>query len=322
MVNLMSDVCYRIRLENYKMLKKAHIIQSRPLIAPKGSVQKTFYNTPILAGEDGNSLCKKYLMTDNPCMLGRIGTIEMGTIQAYLDYRAGLRKEVPKTSIGRLYRNAGFFPATEEAVHRFAEVYIDAAKDLDVMGVFNNHAEDYFVKEYAPQAKLVQFTTYEPFYYAHPWSYALKGKKVLVIHPFKESIDYQYARRETLFDDPEVLPEFELKTIKAVQSLGDNTDGFSDWFEALDFMKGKIDASDYDVALIGCGAYAFPLASHVKRMGKQSVITAGATQLLFGIKGARWDHAETPVPYKDTWIRPNASEVPKQAETVENGCYW
>lgn len=322
MVNLLSDVSYRIRLKNYKILKKLCIIKKRPLIAPKGSVQKTFYNMSILAGEDGNALCKDFLMNDEPCMLGRIGTTEMGTIQAYLDYKAGLRRAVGDISIGRLYQVSGFFPATEEAVHRFAEIYIDAAKDLDVMGVFNNHAEDYFVREYAPQAKLVQFTTYEPFYYVHPWSYALKGKKVLVIHPFKESIDYQYSRRETLFDDPEVLPEFELKTIKAVQTLGDNTDGFADWFEALEFMKKKIEAADFDVALIGCGAYAFPLASHVKRIGKQSVITAGATQLLFGIKGARWDHAETPVPYKDTWIRPNAAEVPRQADTVENGCYW
>ena len=322
MVNLISDTCYRIQLTTYRFLKKAKIIQNRPLIAPKGSIQKTFYNTPIFAGEDGNDLCKKYLMAGNPCMLGRIGTTEMGTIQAYLDYKAGLRSAVGNASIERLYQVSGFFPATEDAVHRFAEIYIDSAKELDVMGVFNNHAEDYFVKEYAPQAKLVQFTTYEPFYYDHPWSFALNRKKVLVIHPFKDSIEFQYTRREILFDNPEVLPEFELKTIKAVQSLGDNTDGFSDWFEALDYMKNRIDETDYDVALIGCGAYAFPLAAHVKRMGKQSVITAGATQLLFGIKGARWDHAETPVPYKDPWIRPNESEVPKQAETVENGCYW
>ena len=66
--------------------------------------------------------------------------------------KAGLRKAVGIESIRRLYQVSGFFPATEDAVHRFAEIYIDSAKDLDVMGVFNNHAEDYFIKEYASQA--------------------------------------------------------------------------------------------------------------------------------------------------------------------------
>lgn len=72
---------------------------------------------------------------------------------------------------------------------------------------------------------------------------------------------------------------------------------YLNWFETLEYMKGEVAKADFDVALIGCGAYAFPLASYVKRLGKKSVITAGATQLLFGIKGARWDNAETPVPY-------------------------
>ena len=51
--------------------------------------------------------------------------------------KAGLRKAVGIESIRRLYQVSGFFPATEDAVHRFAEIYIDSAKDLDVMGVFN-----------------------------------------------------------------------------------------------------------------------------------------------------------------------------------------
>ena len=52
----------------------------------------------------------------------------------------------------------------------------------------------------------------------------------------------------------------------------------------------------------------FGLAAYIKKLGKKSIVTAGATQLLFGIKGARWDNAETPVPYNDNWIRPKESE--------------
>ena len=50
-------------------------------------------------------------------------------------------------------------------------------------------------------------------------------------------------------------------------------------------MKSQMDQTDYDIALIGCGAYGFPLAAHAKRMGKQAIHMGGSLQLLFGIRG-------------------------------------
>ena len=41
---------------------------------------------------------------------------------------------------------------------------------------------------------------------------------------------------------------------------------------------------EFDVAIIGCGAYGLPLAVEAKRMGKQAIHMGGATQVLFGIK--------------------------------------
>lgn len=93
---------------------------------------------------------------------------------------------------------------------------------------------------------------------------ALAGKRVLVVHPFKKSILHQYERREKLFSNPNMLPQFDLQVIPAVQSLG-GTSIYKNWFEALNAMKQEIDKADYDIALIGAGAYGFPLAAHVKR---------------------------------------------------------
>ena len=68
-----------------------------------------------------------------------------------------------------------------------------------------------------------------------PWSAALKGKKVLVIHPFKETIERQYKRREEIFPGTDILPEFELITLKAVQTVaGEKDNRFSTWFDALE----------------------------------------------------------------------------------------
>lgn len=94
-----------------------------------------------------------------------------------------------------------------------------------------------------------------------------------MVHPFVDSIQKQYQRKTLLHKHPDTLPNFELKTIKAVQSIGGKcNEGFRDWFEALEYMKAEIDKTDYDICILGCGAYGFPLAAHVKRMGKKPYI--------------------------------------------------
>jgi hypothetical protein len=98
-------------------------------------------------------------------------------------------------------------------------------------------------------------------------------------------------------------------------------------------MEDRMDSTEYDIALIGCGAYGFPLAAHAKRMGKKAVHLGGALQILFGIKGKRWEDPNYSVgfgnrtnPYlemfNEYWVRPSADECPKDAKSVENGCYW
>ena len=80
---------------------------------------------------------------------------------------------------------------------------------------------------------------------------------------------------------------------------------------------------DFDVAIIGCGSYGFPLAAMLRKSGKIAVHMGGATQLLFGIKGRRWEEREQfKAIMNDYWVRPDESEVPQNAVTVENGCYW
>ena len=152
------------------------------------------------------------------------------------------------------------------------------------------------------------------------WTEALRDKKVLVVHPFAETICRQYEHREKLFSRKDFLPCFQsLQTISAVQSAAGNKSGFKDWFAALKYMEEQIDHSDYDVALIGCGAYGLPLAAHAKRSGHQAIHLGGVLQLYFGIKGRRWDDWGI---YNDYWVSPSAKETPSRFKSVENGCYW
>ena len=88
-------------------------------------------------------------------------------------------------------------------------------------------------------------------------------------------------------------------------------------------MKFQITRKDYDIAIIGCGAFGFPLASFVKDQGKKAIHLGGAVQILFGIKGVRWDENKfTSELYNEYWIRPSEDETPKNSGNVEKGCYW
>ena len=121
----------------------------------------------------------------------------------------------------------------------------------------------------------------------------------------------------------DVLPKFELITIKAIQSLSGENKNFRHWFEALDYMKNEINNKEFDIALIGCGAYGLPLAAHVKRIGKIGIHMGGCLQILFGIKGKRWDnHKIISNLYNVNWVRPSEEDKPLSYKKVEDGCYW
>ena len=53
-------------------------------------------------------------------------------------------------------------------------------------------------------------------------------------------------------------------------------------------MIKEIQMQEFDLCLIGCGAYGLPLAAAVKKMGKQAIHIGGSLQLLFKIKGKCW----------------------------------
>ena len=223
-----------------------------------------------------------------------------------------------------LCNNAGFFPNDISLINEyFKQLCINDAHMCDCLCLHNHAYEEIATPFLKNDVKYALLKHMEPYDYANPWSRALAGKKVLVIHPFAKTIEKQYQNRKYLWSNPEVLPDFELKTIKAVQTIAGETSEFNTWFDALHYMEQQMDALDYDVAIIGCGAYGFSLAAHAKRMGKKAIHLGGATQILFGIKGKRWD--ELPAVnkfYNEYWVYPSVDETPKNKERVENGCYW
>lgn len=292
-----------------------------------------------------NKLLFDLLSADAPCYIGRIGTVEgsivhnkltitppfsLNRLRGCIDYITG-NTRLPWWDTGlpfiELQRNAGFFSKSGisvEQINRFAELYLHYIPLMDVCGRF-----EYYEKflPFNSKCKMVQLESLYPFFVEKPWMLAIKGRKVLVVHPFKETIESQYRNRKKIFSNPDYLPDFDLIVYKSVQSIAGEMTPYNDWFEALDKMKMDIAAIDFDVAIIGCGAYGLPIAGFIKEeLHKKAIHIGGGTQLLFGIKGKRWE-----VDYKNPcyrnmfneyWVYPNENERPKNAERIEGGCYW
>lgn len=307
------------------------------LIALKG--KKSFRyeenQVPLTEPSEAQRLIHEMLLSDKPCMIARFGSVEL---QAVVDYMFPptaknairfVKGEIPSWGYApstkrTMHINAGFFPATKPMLDRFGQLMQECMPLVDILGSWRK--EEAAVMHYLPQTIRVPLYALEPYYFDNPWTPALEGKKVLVIHPFEDTIRKQHEKGcyEHLFADKRLTPNYELQTLKAVQSIaGNKPDGFDDWFQALQWMETEIDKRDFDIAIIGCGAYGFPLAAYVKRIGKKAVHLGGAAQYLFGIRSNASESKKNLANIiNEKWVRPSQAETPKGIEKVENSRYW
>jgi hypothetical protein len=290
----------------------------------KGNIGNNDYHQPILSGEDGNSAISSHLRSNKPFMVARIGATELGVINNHISNAVNKESKWNENLLKDIHQLSGVFPQELSIIEQFANKYINCIRSIDNLCIWNNIGENFLAEYFCPNANLLPLKSVEPYYYLNePWSMLLAKKKVLVIHPFVETIRMQYLKRELLFPNTDVLPKFELLTLKAIQSLGQTPTGYETWFDALEYMQNQIKNIDFDIAIIGAGAYGLPLAAYVKQLHKQAIHMGGATQILFGIKGKRWDtHPIISNLYNEHWVYPSDEDKPANFKNVEDGCYW
>lgn len=314
---------YNFYLLQGKLRRKK--VDAQLLDAYGASIGSSYAGRKYCSISEVQSVIYDRLKSNQPFLAGRLGAVELSNMRSYEfdDQR------IEKKNVAQLCECAGFFPNDPSLMGRFFEEMTGACRACDVLGCWFMPFEDYYIKKCMDTSLLTTcLTSLDPF--AHPsapWTAALEGKKVLVIHPQDELIQSQYKNRKHLFEGTNILPEFELKTLKAVQTNAGEVDArYADWFAALNAMYEEAMQIDFDVAILGCGAYGLPLAAKLKQAGKQAIHMGGITQILFGIRGKRWD--DTPEYqylkeyYNEYWVRVSQKDKPKDAQKVEDGCYW
>jgi len=315
----MSEHSIRAMIRNCAPLKPL-IMFRRQLISSQYAKKRTRLECGMTKrGQDASDAIMQLMVRDDPCLVGRFGSCELGVVAEQA--KKGSADITTNVHVQALAAKGGFYPVTIATIRQFVELYIESMPNIDILGSWCLEELDF--RRELRNAMKIPLGDIEPYFHARPWTAVLKGKRVLIVSPLKESIEFQYAKRRSLFQDPSVLPDFQLLTYKSIYEFNEEDRHHVSWFEAFSKMERDILSMQFDIAVLGCGPYGLPLANSIKQSGRKAVVMGGATQVWFGIKGARWDGDEKfRGLYNEAWIYPSQHETPKGAESLEAGCYW
>ena len=273
-----------------------------------------------LSADSASGFIEQSISAGIPCLVGRLGSVESRLVGEYKYARSCYSRQTLLES----HRNAGIFPVEPELLDEVACTLDSSLRAVDLLGIWDCPYQFQLVQALPLPPQICDLTALEPWWSAEPWSRVLKGMRVLVVHPFVKTIESQYLKCNHIHPaSPSLLPRFDLICVSPPQTLGHDRQGYRSWNDALTQLIERVSRVSFDVALIGCGAYGLPLGAAIKQMGKPAVHLGGALQLLFGIRGRRWETMPSYLPLmNDAWVRPSLNETPPLAGVVDGGCYW
>jgi hypothetical protein len=271
-----------------------------------------------LSPEDSNKEIFNLVQNNNNFQITRVGLGGETAVSSLVLTGNQVNQQV----LSWFFINAGFYGSNDFVT--YSKMYKEACDNADLHAYWNFQGfvemEDFLVPE---EKTLIEPGSLESFRFDNPWTKALEGKKILIVSPFKETIDKQLKVKDKIWTNQNILPDATYITYKSVQSIG-GLGPHKDWYESFHLMCDEISKIDFDIALLGCGSYGLPLSNFIKmKLNRSSIYIGGGLQLYFGIKGKRWEGSEDITKfYNEFWTRPSSSEMPQHGKLVEGGCYW
>jgi hypothetical protein len=293
------------------------------LIIPYG-IHITPKNIPMSAIETytiSMTAVASYVQQKEPFIITRISGIEniIACTQKLSDH---LRIDMKQ--------NAGIHFSGQTSVYKYSYLYLKAFEVCSFYASWEPWGK--YIQHLGTTQSYIQHTYPKPTFSAYgfdifhsihePWTHGLRGKRLLIISPFIDTIQHQ-PRKEIYGID--LFPECTLVYIKPPQTQG--TESSRDWHvEYTLFCAELYKIKDtFDVALCSCGGYANPVCYYLYTIGKSAIYVGGVLQMYFGIYGNRWmkERPEIMKLYMNShWKRPSSSETPLGASSIENKCYW
>ena len=269
-------------------------------------------------------------------LVGKIGTIECRTLYNMEKFN---NIDMPEDFKMSLEKNAGIFPATIDFIRQWTKEMKEAvcATDCLATGWFEGtkDCEKELLSLWGWKGTSVVLRSLEPYYVRtkYRWTRELAGQSVCVVTSFTQSAKKQMEKGESQVW-PGSLNSLWPDSVRWhwVQtgyspSLALGRGGWEEspesWSEAVDSVVEQVMATNARVVVIGCGGLGLLIGARMKAKGKICMVLGGATQVLFGIKGRRWENHDIISKFWNShWVWPSLEETPGGCNEVEESCYW
>jgi len=155
---------------------------------------------------------------------------------------------------------------------------------------------------------------------------AIQSDKIGFVSYFKKDIERQVSKLKWIYPHKKDKAHCRKNTsqwrfIYSENTIAGNEPKDKTWFDVLDDLVARCLSQDCDIYFISCGCYGLILCDRLKEAGKKAIYIGGLLQLLFGLKGKRWDERdEIKQYYNKYWIYPQTK--PEGWDSIEGGCYW
>jgi hypothetical protein len=278
--------------------------------------------------ERDNLEIKRIIEKGDLFFIGRIAGCELKV--AYYYYYAANKLADIVSELLELENNAGIFTPTDESLAEYCKQLIQAYDHCTAIAewdgkVFALTGEgQQFITKRTPSVPKLDARALEPYYFRDSWMPALKGKRILIVHPFSKTFQKQLPNLKTIFPGWPWFEECQLEFISPPLTLAGNH-GNKSWSNHMDlFLESLAKTKEFDIALVAAGGYGMLISDYIfTKMGKSVMYIGGALQLFFGVIGKRWfDNKDILKLVNDDWIRPVANDKPANFIKVERGCYW
>jgi hypothetical protein len=305
---------------------------------------------------NASKLCDLF-QSKEPFLVGRNGTIELEVLSIYLDSMI-----ITQDVLNILEKNAGIFPSQLSNVKKWCIDYIKALSNTDMIAegwyLPLKHLEKRILDSINPYRTSIMLRNLEPYYVTSDlrWTQYLKGKRVAIINSFAQTCEEQTYMSKAIWEDESesLLPSStvwipiqtyyspalgqesqknqENQESQKNQENQENQESqkkavwpsnIHTYNDAVEYIVKQCLEESIDIAIIGCGGMGMIIGSKLKNKGKQCIVMGGATQILFGIKGKRWEnHAVISKFFNDAWVYPPDTCKPCGYRSIEGGCYW
>ena len=254
------------------------------------------------------------------------------------------KKQISDLHVYQLINNAGINIKSYDDIRQYVFEMLKAFQKTTAVAIWERQSDvykhtglgqDYLCK--ISKGIEVYAVALEPFRFLNKhehWGQCLKGKNILVISSFCDSMKTQIKSKniENIFGDKTWLEQCKFTFVKPPVTLAGNHENkswqehFSDFKIRLSSQVNELEVKP-DVVLVSCGGYGMPVCNYIYSELKLSTIyIGGSLQLFFGIMGKRWlndkDMSYFFNKYRQYWIFPSDVEKPLNMNKVERGCYW